>query len=202
MAPPSQPTVTVEAGWQALVRLGLAVRWTTLAVGLRARRRGRPLLTVGDLAGWAEALVEAQPEQPMELYELLAIPPGTGNDRESVEDAERTLAKLGAGEHVDPRLELAKWRLVELAALVDAIAAWAPDPDEDFDGRACSMWSECRELWSGWAELLDRPPFFYPGGREVSCYDGRDFDEVIGEYRAWIAAERARLLAADAAVAR
>jgi hypothetical protein len=198
MAPPAAPS---EPGWQALVRLGLAVRWTTLLEGVSLRRHGAAVVTVGDVGAWAESLVEHELEQPMAIYELLAIPRGNGNDRESVDALERALRPLIAAERAEPAIELAKWRLVELISLVDRIATWPPDPEERFDGRPCSMWSACRELWESWNELLGRPPFFYPGGRECSCYDGRDFDEVIGEYRAWIAAERDRLRAADDATA-
>ena len=191
-----------EPGWHRLRQLGLAVRATTLVEGLRAARRGRPLVTVGDVGAWALARVEAEPDPPDAVLELLGIPDGTGNDPDSLADAERTLGPLVAAEqaaHVDPRAELAKWRVVDLAALIDLIATWPLDPAEDFDGRPCSMWSACRELWSHWAELLDRPPFFYPGGRECRCYDGRMFEDVIAEYRAWLAAEVARLRALDGA---
>jgi hypothetical protein len=189
-----------EPRWQALVRLGLAVRWTTLAEGLRAsRRRQRPLVTVGDVGAWACALVEAAPEQPLAVYELLAIAPGTGNDPDSLADVQPVLRALAAGERADRAAELAKFRLAELAALVERVATWPVDPDEDFDTRACDMWSTCRDVWESWIELLGRDPFFYPDGREVRCYDGRRFDDVIAEYRGWIAGERARLRDLDRA---
>lgn len=193
----ADPTVTVatarEPGWRALLRLGLAVRWTTLAEGLRAARHRRPPVTVGDVGAWATELALAAPEQPADVYELVAIDPGTGNDRDSLDEIERPLARLAAAERADRAAELAKWRLAELVALIDRIAPWPLDPDEDFDSRACNMWSACRDVWESWNDLLGRHPFFYPGGREVSCYDGRIFEDVIAEYRAWFAGERARL---------
>ena len=63
-------------------------------------------------------------------------------------------------------------------------------------GRAVVLCPRGRRLGMG-----DEPAFFYPDGREISCYYGRDLAEVVGEYRAWIADERERLAAADAAIA-
>lgn len=185
--------------WQAIRDLGLAVRWTTLAEGLRASQwRSRPVVTVGDIGAWADACVEARPEQPEDVYVLLGIAPGTGNDGDAVDSIARELDRLSAGEQADRRAELAKWRLVEVAALVDAASAW-PTADDD-SAPACELWSHCRELWESWVHLVDRPAFFYrPDGRECSCYYGRDLAEVLADYRGWIAGERDRLAALDAA---
>ena len=193
-------TPTRVPGWQRLVELGLAVTPVTLAEGLRVSRGGRLVLTVGDVGAWADARVTAEPEQPDEVYELLGLAPGTGNDRDSLESALVALGRLAAGERVDRAAQRAKWRLVALVELVERVGRWPRDGDPD-DDLACDLWSACRELWSTWSELLDRPPFFYPDGREVSCYHGRDLDQVLAEYRAWIAAERDRLRTLDDAAA-
>lgn len=189
---------TLHPAWQALVEHGLAVRWTTLAVGLRTSPHRGVTVSVGDVAAWAEAQVEASTDQPEEVYRLMWFPAGTGNDSDSVEAASVDLERLAAGERADLAIELAKWRLVAVAALVDRIERWPRDGADD-DDLACDMWSACRELWEAWREVLGRVAFFYPGGQMASCYHGQGLDETIAHYRGWIAEERARLVAADGA---
>lgn len=180
-------------GWQPLIDLGLPMRWSTLRDGLRGVPLARRLLTVGDVAAWAARVVEDDLDQPDEVFALLALPPGTGNDRDMVAEVAPLLEALAADEpagHGDRA-----WRLVEIAALTERIAAWPVGDDRDDSDPACEIWSACREIWSAWPGL-DRPAiFFTAAGGEGSCYCGRGPDAVLADYRAWLAAEVAGLTA-------
>jgi hypothetical protein len=191
-------TVAREPAWQRVARLGLVVRWTTLREGLCGVGADRSGLTPGDVSAWAQARLDDPGfDPPAELFALVAIPTTTGSDRDSLAAVIPVVEQLAAAERAEAAIEARKWRLAELVALVDRVETWEPTSDTECDDRSCQMWSWVRELWEAWAPV-ERPAFFFrPDGNLVSCYCGRDLYRVVGDYRAWIEAERAVLLAAD-----
>lgn len=185
-------------GWERLLRLGLAVRWTTLREGLRGTGLARGVLTTGDVARWARARLEVDEDAPAEAYELADLSPGRGNDHDSLALVDAALERLAGAEDADPKTEARKWRLLDLVTLIERAAAWPP-PDDDDDDPACDLWMACRDIWEAWA-TIDRPPFFFRAdGQTVSCYHGRALADIVASYRAWFDDERAALAAAAAA---
>jgi hypothetical protein len=182
---PVHGMVLRNSSWEALLTAdGLPIRWTTVLVGLREHQRTKVL--VGEVAAFADRVLQETEDPPDALWELAAIDPRSGNDLDSLDRTRELLRRLAASGECDQHRELRRWRLADLKATIhyfESALRDAEDPTSD-------IYVALQCFWDCWADL-GRPASLFEGNRVV--LPAATVEGIVASYRGWIDAERIEL---------